>query len=212
MGIFKKLLGTIESSFTIGIGAAGNKTLFADNGDANPPFLIFDDTANEWQFSEDGTTTQAMGEADVLLEQGSNALTIGTIADGQILARSGSSIVGQTAAAGTENVVQVDLAGSGGNGTTDSTAVKPDGAVITKVVVDVTTVFDAGTLQVDINGSSPVTVSATTDSDLLTVNAYETSTYDQIGATGTGVVRCTLAGGPSSGAASVFVHYAEPAV
>lgn len=62
MGIFSDLIGTTRNAFRIGSGGTGtNKTIEANNGDANRPALRYDESTNKWQFSNDGTTFTDMG-------------------------------------------------------------------------------------------------------------------------------------------------------
>lgn len=51
------------NTFTIGDGAAGNKSIAVNNGDANLPNLRFNDTSNKWEFSNNGTTWAEMGSS-----------------------------------------------------------------------------------------------------------------------------------------------------
>ncbi|MBZ0158375.1 MAG: hypothetical protein K8I29_19430 [Alphaproteobacteria bacterium] len=55
MGLFGDIKGTRQNTFEIGNGQAGDKTLVARNGDANPPKVRYNDTTNLWQYSNDGT-------------------------------------------------------------------------------------------------------------------------------------------------------------
>jgi hypothetical protein len=53
--------GTSSNNWYIGDGAAGDKSIVASNADANKPALKYDDTADKWQFSNDGTSFTDMG-------------------------------------------------------------------------------------------------------------------------------------------------------
>ena len=94
----------------------------------------------------------------------------------------------------------------------ETTTSIPDGAIIHEVKLKVNTLFNATTptAQVTINGSSPVTVMATTDNDLTVANEYVNLEDTKITSTGAGVVRLTLAGtGGSAGAGYLLVMYSE---
>jgi len=61
LAIISRILNGQESAsstFSFGDGTTGaNKKLRADNGDANLPFLQYNETANAWQYSDDGVNT-----------------------------------------------------------------------------------------------------------------------------------------------------------
>jgi hypothetical protein len=62
MGLFSNLLGTVSNSFRIGDKTTvSNKTIEANNGDANRPAMRYNESTNKWQFSNDGTTFTDMG-------------------------------------------------------------------------------------------------------------------------------------------------------
>lgn len=58
MGLWKRIAGTVLPSFGIGNGSAGNKSLYAETGAADPPAIRWNDTDSIWEFSLDGTTWQ----------------------------------------------------------------------------------------------------------------------------------------------------------
>lgn len=101
----------------------------------------------------------------------------------------------------------------GSAGTVDSTATIPDGAYVVRTVCNVGTLFNgtAPTVGVTVNGSSPLTIMATTENNLKLANQYEVEDIFTIGSTETGVVRLTYtADSSSAGAAKVFVFYVTP--
>lgn len=55
------MTGTYVETFFIGKNADNDIKLEADNGDTNNPFIKYDASSNEWQFSNDGTTTTTFG-------------------------------------------------------------------------------------------------------------------------------------------------------
>jgi hypothetical protein len=50
----------VDNTLKLGDGNSGNKTIQANNGDANLPFLRFDDTNNIWVVSTDGTNIKSL--------------------------------------------------------------------------------------------------------------------------------------------------------
>jgi hypothetical protein len=66
VGLLAKILGTTLDVFGIGNNAPGNKTLEARTSDsATPPALRWNDSALQWEFSNDGTTWVAMGAGGI---------------------------------------------------------------------------------------------------------------------------------------------------
>lgn len=53
--------GTSSDDFSIGDGTDTDKTITANNGDANAPQLKYNSSTNTWQYSNDGTTFNDMG-------------------------------------------------------------------------------------------------------------------------------------------------------
>jgi hypothetical protein len=98
-----------------------------------------------------------------------------------------------------------------GTATVDSTALIPAGSVVMSVRVKVTTVYNAGTIDVLVNGSTPVTVMANTAIFEDTLGVYTAEPTEDIGALNTGKVRVTVAGA-ASGACEVYVTYLESAI
>jgi len=54
--------GTSEDSFEIGDGTDTTKYIYANNGDANKPGLRYNYSTNKWEYSNDGTTWNTIGE------------------------------------------------------------------------------------------------------------------------------------------------------
>lgn len=101
--------------------------------------------------------------------------------------------------------------------TVDSTTTVPDGATVTRVVNRVTTPFSGGTsptLHIQINGSTPETVMATTDSMLDLASGphqFENQNCIDIDSDSTGVVRLTVTpDGSTAGAGKAYVFYVTP--
>ena len=53
-------LSQTGNTLAVGDGAAGNKTVQANNADSNKPFIRYDDTNDVWIISRDGSTTQTI--------------------------------------------------------------------------------------------------------------------------------------------------------
>lgn len=140
--------------------------------------------------------------------------TVSMIANGLYIAQSAGGNYtwtlkgdGSGTSTGVEKFIEVAVTASKGN--FDSTTVIPEGARITRVLVDVTTLYDGGaTIQVTANGSAPVTLQATTENLPSATGTYGNTPMAVLGATGTGVVRVVLGGGTVTvGAAKVIVGY-----
>jgi hypothetical protein len=118
---------------------------------------------------------------------------------------------GSSAQANTLQAIKVAITHATG-ATADSTATIPDGAVVVRVICDVTTLFNtAATVAVTANGSSPVTLMSTAQNDLTKANQYEVEDAVAITSTGAGVVRCTYTdNSASAGAADIYVFYVIP--
>jgi len=48
-------ISQVGNTLAVGDATAGNKTLTANNADSNKPYIRYDDTADTWNFSVDGT-------------------------------------------------------------------------------------------------------------------------------------------------------------
>lgn len=141
--------------------------------------------------------------------------TISLVANG-MYAKEGSSYVlkgdGTGATTGVQRVIALPLV-FGSSATVDSSTSLPNGTVVNRVEVAVSQAFNgtSPTLAVVVNGSTPLTVMATTDNNLKTANQYETLEVKTVGATNAGVVRLNYtASSSSAGAATVYVFYATP--
>jgi len=95
--------------------------------------------------------------------------------------------------------------------TSDSTASIPSGSVVIDVRVNVKTQYNAGTIVVTVNGSSPVTIMAAADIFETEVGIYQSQPLIDIGATGTGKVRVAVAGA-ASGECDVYVTYIDSVI
>jgi len=82
------------NTLNVGDGAVGDKTINANNADANKPFIKYDDTANNWILSTDGVTSSIVlsgtgisfegtlltpGTAGKILVDNMTVFTVGTI-------------------------------------------------------------------------------------------------------------------------------------
>ena len=66
MSIKTGITGTTESLFTIGdstYGVDGYKYIYADNGDGSLPGMRWNDDANQWEFTNDGSTWLPFGSS-----------------------------------------------------------------------------------------------------------------------------------------------------
>ena len=99
----------------------------------------------------------------------------------------------------------------------DSAASIPDGAVIIRTAVLVSTQFAGGaapTILVAVHGTADTTLSATTDNNASGVSGsqYDVEDLITLDATDGGPVRVTLGGTATSGVGMALVHYVIPAV
>lgn len=140
--------------------------------------------------------------------------TISLIANG-FYSKDGSSWVlkgdGSGTATGMEQVIALSYTYSSLN--VDSTTSIPSGAKVTRVENVVTTAFNgtSPTIEVKVNGSTPLTVMGTTLSDLKTVNQYQQLEIAEVGASNAGVVRASVTSSSSTaGAGTVYVFYVTP--
>lgn len=99
---------------------------------------------------------------------------------------------------------------TGTSSTYSSSTSVPAGSEVIECILDVGTGYSNGTsIAVTINGSSPLTVLATTDNDATVVDLYSKDQRSVVGASNAGAVRVTIAGGPAAGAGVVVVRYIE---
>jgi len=113
---------------------------------------------------------------------------------------------GSGTSTGVAKAIKVTVSATAGN--FDSTTTIPEGAKIMRVFTDVKTAYDGGaTIAVKINGSSPLTVQATTENKPSKINLYANTPFSDVSASNAGVVRVTLGGSPTVGAAEVVVEY-----
>lgn len=140
--------------------------------------------------------------------------TISLIANG-VYKKEGSSFVlkGDGSGTSTGMVLAIELAYTFGSTTVDSTTNIPANARVVRVENVVGTAFNgtSPTVAVTVNGSTPVTIMATTESDLTTVNQYESLAVTDIAAANEGKARLTVSGGSATtGAGKVYVFYVSP--
>lgn len=120
---------------------------------------------------------------------------------------------GDGAATDTGFVKCIKVAYTKDSGNVDSTASVPSGAYVVRVINFVSTLFNgtAPTMLATIQGSSPLTIMATADSNLKLANQYEVEDVGVVGATETGVVRAAVTPDASTtGAGLLLVFYVTP--
>lgn len=186
--------------------------------------------ANTGKFGFCHTTGGAYTAGDVVYDDGATALssfkipycttittsssvtgTISLNANGLYALESGSWVLkgdGASSSTGVVKVIEVPIFFDSGN--VDSTTTLPNGARVFRTSVRVGTVFNgtAPTVAVTANGSTPVTLLATTDSNLKVSAQYTNAEIFEIGATGAGAIRAAVTPDSSSaGAATVLVEY-----
>jgi len=141
--------------------------------------------------------------------------TVSLIANGAYIAQTASAPYtwtlkgdGSGTNTGVRKTIKVAVTATAGN--FDSTTSIPSGAKVLKVYTDVKTAYNgAATIAVVINGSSPLTVQATSENRPNKINLYQTTPWLDVGGTNAGIVRVTLGGSPTLGAAEVFVEYQD---
>ena len=141
--------------------------------------------------------------------------SVSLMANGHYIAQTGSAPYtwtakgdGATVYTGMVKWAKLDINATAGN--FDTTTTVPTGSKIMAVITNVTAAYDAGaTIAVSINGSTPITVQATSENNPLAVESYKNEPLTTIGGTNTGVVRAVLGGSPTVGAAEVLVGYVE---
>jgi len=128
---------------------------------------------------------------------------------------SGSSwtLKGDGAATDTGFVKVIKIAYAYSDSSVDSTTSIPAGEKIFKVINSVTTAFNgsAPTLLAQVNGSTPLTIMATTESSLTSANQYEVETVADVESSNAGTVRLTIIPDSSTaGAGNVYVYHGLP--
>lgn len=140
--------------------------------------------------------------------------TISLIANGMYAKEGGSFVLkGDGSGTNTGVVKVVEIEYDYNDTTVDSTTSIPDGARVVRVENIVATPFNgtSPTVELTVNGSSPLTVLATTLSDLKTSAQYEDQEVKLVGATNEGVVRATVVSSSSSaGAGRALIFYVTP--
>jgi len=90
-----------------------DKILYAKNGDTNLPFLAYDESENEWVFSNDGTTSAAIGSNVVtgainfIIDGGGSTITTGI--KGSIQIPFGATITSVTLLADQTGSIVIDI-------------------------------------------------------------------------------------------------------
>jgi len=141
--------------------------------------------------------------------------TVSLIANGYYIAQTASAPYtwtlkgdGTGSNTGVSKSIKVAVTATAGN--FDSTTSIPTGARILRVWTNVTTAYNNNaTIQVQINGGTPLVVQATTENRPSKINLYQNTPWADVAAGNAGVVRVTLGGTPSLGAADVVVEYQD---
>lgn len=163
---------------------------------------------------DNGTSLIKLNVVKHLTTKASVTGTISLIANG-FYSKDGSSWVlkgdGSGTSTGMEQVIELSYTYSSTN--VDSTTSIANGARITRVENVVSTPFNgtSPTIEVKINGGTPLIVMGTTLSDLKVANQYQQMEISEVGASNAGVVRATVVSSSSSaGAGKVLVFYVSP--
>jgi len=107
---------------------------------------------------------------------------------------------------GVQKAVSITVASAAGN--YDSTTSIPEGAKILRVLTNIETPYDGGaTIQVRVNGSTPLTVQATSENRPNRAGLYGSTPFAEVAAANEGVLRVVLGAAPTVGAAEVVVEY-----
>lgn len=168
-------------------------------------------------YLDDGValTAVTINKSHLLLTTTAVTGTVSLIANGIYIAQAAAAPYswtlkgdGTPTSTGVQKAVKVTVGSAAGN--FDSTTSIPSGAKILRVLTDVQTLYDgAATIEVRINGATPLTVQATTENRPNKVGLYANTPFSDVGAANAGVVRVVLGGTPTVGAAEVVVEYYE---
>lgn len=163
---------------------------------------------------DDGTTLTKINFVRAVLTTSSFTGTISMNANG-IYAGSGSSWTlkgdGSSTDIGFDKVISIPYTYSDTN--KDSTTSIPADAIITGVKNKVTQAFNgtAPTCEIKVNGSTPLTIMATTENDLKTVGQYDNDEAVDVSSDNAGIVRVIVTPDSSSaGAGKAAIFYASP--
>ena len=138
--------------------------------------------------------------------------TVSLVADGVYIATTASAPYGWTlkgdgapASTGFTKSIQVPITTASGSVSTTSI---PSGAEITDVILNVTTAYSGGTtIQVNVNGGTPLTVLDTTENDPTVVGIYAKDQDTAVAPANAGVIVVNIGGAPGVGAGRVIVQY-----
>jgi hypothetical protein len=166
-------------------------------------------------YLDDGAalTEVTVNKGHLLMSTSAVSGTVSLIANGIYIAQAATAPYswtlkgdGTASTTGLQKAVKIPVTSTAG--TFDSTTSIPSGAKILRVYSDVKTAYDGGaTLEVSINGSTPLVVQATSDNRPNKVGLYANTPFSDVGATNAGLVRVTLGGAPTTGSADVVVEY-----
>lgn len=168
-------------------------------------------------YLDDGTSLLAVtvNKSHLLMTTTGVTGTVSLIANGIYIAQAATAPYSWTlkgdgtgSSTGVQKAIKVTVGSAAGN--FDSTTSVPSGAKIVRVLTNVTTLYDGGaTLEVLVNGSTPLTVQATTENRPNKVGLYANTPFSDVAASNAGIVRVVLGGTPTVGAAEVVVEYYE---
>ena len=141
--------------------------------------------------------TSATSSDELLIADSASSFAVKKITKANLLAGIASS-----------NGISSHLLITVGTTTASSTTAIPEGAIIKSVVTSVATAYSSGaTAQVLVNGSTPLVVQDTNETDLTATNVYESQPYANILAANAGTIEVVIAGSPSAGSCTVLVEY-----
>ena len=107
----------------------------------------------------------------------------------------------------------IEIAYTYSDTTKDSTTTLANGARVTRVENRVDVAFNSGspTIAVAVNGGTPLTIMATTESDVKTAGQYENLAITDVGSANAGAIRVTVTNDTATaGIGKVFVFYNTP--
>lgn len=227
MSFWSKLKGTINTTFSIGLGGAtlknssGNLLVrnAADSADAQITASKVNMSGDVLDINSDAAGAGA--DWKYTLQRPTSGMTAAVVLtlpvdDGsanQVLQTDGNGVLSWASAGTTSHLMATDTTSLAfGSGTVVSAFTLPANAVVNLVVIIVDTAFNGTpSLSVGLNGGSASAFVASTDLDLKVADRYEIPVQvAPVGTTGAVELYYT-AGGASAGAARVIFHYSIPA-
>lgn len=226
MGYFSDLLGTVRSTFKLGLtgvllkNSAGNLLVRnnADNADANITALKLLNSGNAIQLNSAATQSAASWTYDLtrpaagMTANQTLTLPAGLGTAGQVLATDGAGVLSYVSASNTASLDHIDTT-SLAFGTASPLAMFSTGAgdIIDEIEIVVDTAFNgAPSLSIGISGTTSKYMSAS-DVDLTAAAGTTFKVHPGLTAAGAEALIATYtAGGASAGAARLLVHFAAP--